>query len=322
MTHHPRLARRIATALFVMASLHAAAEMADMPFVGQHSTAYPLGRGGFVVGAGFVPYDRQLPRPGRPAMRAQMNIGGVEIERQTQYIGDGAFLPARLGFAVGDATDLYLTATTGSGTSEKRIDNFYGVPDDDYRSDIQRYTRVYDQPVFDFGIDLRSQLKPDLGDGLPAVAVEVGGRFGYTADDHGEFQDTTPDSGFLDVGGTASLLASQRFGPYLRAHAAAGIVATQKLGTELVYGAAGEFSIIPDQMSVVADYRTRRDIAGSSFSKTKEVLGVGVQYYLGATAVAQLTSSLHGSVYLSLTRVGARAETIAPQAPTVDGGLF
>jgi len=292
----------------------------ESPTVGLHPSAYTLGAGGYFVRGGFAPYEASLPGLNQVPIVENVNVGGVQMRRSIAYQADVSLVPLTIGFAVGERTDLYLTTGIGSGTSQKRVSNFYGVPDDLYRGNENRYDRVYDQPMFDFGIALLSQMKPDLGDGLPAVAVRVGGRFGYTGDDHGVFKDATPEDGFPDFGGDIGLIVSQRIGEFMRAHGSASIVATRKLGTGLQYGGAFEFALIPDRMVISADYRSRHEIVGNEFTSTKDLVTAAVRYHLSKNVTAEFAASPGGNLFLTLTHLGRRTETIAPKTP--EGSLF
>jgi hypothetical protein len=305
-----------------MAVVFSAFAREESPFAGLHPSAYPIGKGGYVVRGGFASYDGSLPGPNQVAITDNINIGGVQTRREIAYKADAGLVPLTLGFGVGERTDFYVTAGIGSGTSQKRISNFYGVQDDLYLAAKDRYDRVYDQPLFDFGMAVLSQLKPDLGDGLPAVGVRVSGRFGYTADDHGVFKDSTPEDGFPDFGGDVGLIVSQRIGEYAVAHGSAAFSAMRKLGSSLQYGGAIEFVLIPDRMVVSADYRTRHEFVGNEYTSTKDKTTAAVRYHLSKNVTAELASSFGGNLFLTLTRLGARETTITPKSPSAEGSLF
>jgi hypothetical protein len=312
--------------LVCTAALPGAAQIAVLPHVGDFPTAYPLGRGGFAVRAGYEPFRTRLPPLNRPPITQSLDIGGVPMDRRVTYVGDAGLAPLVLSFGVGEATDFSVAATLASGTSEKRITNFYGVPEDVYRDSALQYDRVYGQPVFDVGLGIRHQFKPDLGDGLPALAAGVVGRFGFTGDDvptgAGEFRDSSPADGFPDFGGAPYLAGSLRVGEYAYAHGHLGLLVSRKLGAGLVYGAAGEVTLVPDRMSASASFVTRRETAGLEHSKVKENFALGIRYHLSSGAAVQLTATPEGSVLFTLTRLGEKAEQIAPQPPRPQERLF
>ena len=310
-----------------VAVLTARADIRSYPQVGRLETAYTLGSGGFSVGGGYLQLDdRRLPRSGRLPIVENLTVGGVALEREVASFTDGGLVPVSLGFAAGDATDLYLRATTFSGTSEKRVNNFYGVPDSvlDEQSgeDRLRFDRVYDQPIFDVGIGIKHQLKREVGDGLPAVAFGLEGRFGYTADDHGGFQDSTPYDGFPDYGITAYLAASRSFGDYLSLHGLAALAGSKKLDAQMIFGGAMEYSLIPNQLVLIADYASRRDVNGFEYTDLGHKLTFGIRYELSTGASVQLLSAPGGHLLVNFTRLGQRVEAISPVPPQFDDQLF
>lgn len=295
----------------------------EFPYAGLHPTAYPLGKGGTLVRGGFAPYNGRLPGLNRPAIVENVAVGGVQTRREIAYKAEATLTPMTLGFSVGQQTDLYLTAGLGSGTSQKRVSNFYGVPLDVYvASKDDRYDRIYNQPLFDVGMAVFSQVKPDLGDGLPAVGIRVSGRFGYTADDHNTFKDLTPEDGFPDFGGDVSLVLTQQLGESLAVHGSATFSGSRKLGTSLQYGGAIAFELIPQRMTVSADFRTRHEFVGNEFSRLRDRLVGAVRYHLSQRLAAEFASSLSGNFFLTLTRLGERPATVVPQAPRPEGPLF
>lgn len=290
--------------------------------VGFLPTARTLGDGGFMAHGGYVKFDGRLPRLNQPAMSQRLNTGGIALERNVTYEGDGGLVPLTLGFGLGENTDIYVSGTLHSGMSEKRIENFYGVPGDQYRTAPERYNRIYEQPIFDAGLGLKYLLKPDLGDGLPAIAVGIGGRYGYTSDDHGTFQDDTPDDGFPDFGIHSYLAATHSLGEYFAVHGTVGVFATRKLDTGVLYGGAAEYTLIADKMAVSADIQNRRVIGGVEYSSLVENLTLGVRYHLTSATSAQLLFGPKGHLLLTFTRMGVKAESVVPGAPEGDEKLF
>lgn len=308
---------RLPTLIFLAMTLTSSLFARDsFSSVGLHPTAYPLGKGGSLIRTGLIPYNGRLPHLNRPALLENITVGGIQTRREISYIADVTLIPFLFGFGVGSQTDFYLSAGIGSGTSQKRVANFYGVPPDVYaKNPDSRYDRIYSQPLFDVGLAIFSQLKPELGDGLPAVGVRVSGRFGYTADDHNSFKDLTPEDGFPDFGGDLSILASQQFGEYLALHGSLTLSSSRKLGPRLLYGGALEFVLIPHHMTLSADFKTQHEFVGNEFSQLPEKLVVAVRYHVRSGLAAELASSLSGHLFLTLTRLGTRPSPIVPHIP-------
>lgn len=313
-------------ALCCVAASAAHAQLSLLPKAGRLDTAHTLGAGGFMVTGGVIPLKTRLPRVGSVAIEEDLNIGGVELPRATRYESDGTLIPLSLGFGLTETTDIYLDGTVSSGTSQKRVQNFYGVPPDIYGEFIEqgdfRYDRIYDQPLFDAGLGLKHQLKPDYGDGLPAVAVGVNGRFGYASDDFGTFQDKTPADGFADFGIEGYTAVTISAGELVQAHGRIGVSTSRKLGSQTSFGGGVEFGLVPGQLLVSADFLSRRDIAGVEYRDTGEKLTVGFHYYLTPSTVAQFMTNSAGHLTFSLVRIGDKSAGVAPSAPSLEQDLF
>ncbi len=304
----------------------AGAQVSTLPTAGRLETAHTLGDGGFMVSGGFIPLETRLPRLNGVPIEEDLNIGGVELPRAVLYESDGGLIPLTLGFGLTETTDLYLDGTVGSGTSQKRVQNFYGVPADIYgafadEGDL-RFDRVYDQPIFDFGVGVKHQLKPDYGDGLPAVAVGFRGRFGYASDDFEVFKDKTPADGFTDFGVEGYTAVTISAGDLVQAHGRVALSSARKLGAQTSFGGGAVFALIPEQLSVSADFSSRRDIAGVEYRTTAEKLTFGFRYFLSPSTSVQLMTNTSGHLLVSLAQIGEKSAGVAPSAPSLEQDLF
>jgi hypothetical protein len=322
-------ARKAAVALTcfcLAAALTAGAQVSTLPTAGRLDTAHTLGAGGFMVSGGFIPLETRLPRLNGVPIEDDLNIGGVELPRAVLYESDGGLIPLTLGFGLTETTDLYLNGTVGTGTSQKRVQNFYGVPTDIYGAFAadgdMRFDRIYDQPIFDFGLGLKHQLKPDYGDGLPAVAVGVSGRFGYASDDFETFKDKTPADGFEDFGVEGYTAVTISAGELVQAHGRAAVSSSRKLGAQTYFGGGAEFALVPGQLLVSADFSTRRDIAGVEYRATSDRLTFGFHYFLSPTTSVQLMTNSSGHLTLSLAQIGEKSAGVSPSAPSLEQDLF
>ena len=199
------------------------------PRAGLQETAYTLGSGGFSASIGVSPLETRLPNLGGSSIFQTLNVGGVEAEREVVYEADGSLIPILLGFGVGQSTDLYLSGTISVGTRQKTVKNYYDSPNLDGALD-----RIYDQPLFDAGVGIKRLLKPDYGDGLPAVAFGIRARAGYASDDFEEFKDDTPEDGYFSAGGDAYIALSASFGELLQGAWQRGFGCVSKDGRALV----------------------------------------------------------------------------------------
>lgn len=317
----------IAVATFCWGVVGAArAQVSVLPIAGRMDTAHTLGDDGFMVSGGMLPLETRLPRTGGVPIEDELNIGGVELLRAVRYESDGNLIPLTLGFGLTETTDLYLNGTISSGASQKRVQNFYGVPANVYGEFVKnedfRYDRIYNQPLFDFGLGLKRQLKPDYGDGLPAVAAGANARFGYASDDFGAFQDTTPADGLADFGIEGYLAVSVSAGELAQAHGRIGVSSSHKLGSQTSFGGGAEFALIPGQLLVSGDFSTRRDVAGVEYRDTGEKLTIGFHYLLSPSTTVQFTTNTAGHLMVNLIQVGEKSTAVAPSAPSMEQDLF
>ncbi len=316
----------VAVALCCALAVSARAQISTLPMAGRLETAHTLGDGGFMVSGGLIRLETRLPRLNGVPIEDDLNIGGVELPRALRYEADGGLIPLTLGFGLSETTDLYLTGTAASGTSQKRVQNFYGVPSDIYgafaaEGDL-RFDRVYDQPLFDFGLGVKHQLKPDYGDGLPAVAVGVSGRFGYSSDDFGVFKDRTPADGFADFGLEGYTAVTISTGDLVQAHGRIAVSSARKLGPQTSFGGGAEFALVPGQLLVSGDFSSRRDIGGVEYRTTSDKLTFGLRYFLTPSTSVQFVTNTSGHLMLSLAQIGEKSAGVSPSAPSLEQDLF
>lgn len=284
-----------------------ASEHGAFPRVGLQETAYTLGAGGFSASIGVSPLETRLPRLGGASIFQTLNVGGVEAEREVLYEAEGSLIPIMLGFGVSESTDLYLSGTVSVGTRQKTVKNYYDSPNPDGALD-----RIYDQPLFDAGIGIKRLLKPDYGDGLPSVAFGIRARAGYASDDFEEFKDDTPEDGYFSAGGDAYIALSASFGELFRAHGSAGLDVSQKMGARSLAGIGIEAAAVPGQLTVVASYAMRRNLAGIESSS---LMTIGLQYHFSSTSSAQVYATREQEMYFEAARLGSKPEGLKPTGP-------
>ncbi len=284
-----------------------ASELGAFPRAGLQETAHTLGAGGFSASIGLSALETRLPKLGGASMFQTLNVGGVEAEREVLYEAEGSLIPIMIGFGVSESTDLYLSGTVSVGTRQKTVKNYYDSPNPDGALD-----RIYDQPLFDAGIGIKRLLKPDYGDGLPAVAFGLRARAGYASDDFEEFKDDTPEDGYFSAGGDVYIALSASFGDLFRAHGSAGLDVSQKMGARSLAGVGIEAAAIPGQLTFAASYLMRRNLAGIESSS---IMTVGLQYQFSPTSSAQVYATAEQEMYFEAARLGSKREGLKPTGP-------
>ena len=282
-------------------------DWSDYPLVAGQQTAFTLGSGGYLASIGTSPFKERLPNLGSNAVSQTLNIGGVELEREVVSEADGSFFPILIGLGMSETTDLYFTGAFSTGTRQKTIKDFYGNA-----GTGEVVNRIYTQPLFDVGVGIKRMVKPDYGDGLPALAFGVRARGGYTTDDFESPQDDTPEDGYLDAGGNAYLAMSAAFGEFFRAHGSVGIDVSQKMGARSQLGLSAELAAVPGTFDIVASYAMRRNIAGL---ETNALITLGLRYHFSSSSSAQAFASQSQDMYLEASSLGGQRAGLKPSAP-------
>lgn len=140
-------------------------------------TAETLGKGGYSTSIGMFKYKADVPGSQSDAVVQNIVIGDFFREKhRVEYHADAELLPVRLAFGVSEYVDFYLGGAYGIGDSYKAIADYYETGDEEKE-------RTYSQFLFDGIVGLKYNLKPDVGDGLPAFSIGGEIQTGYTSDD-------------------------------------------------------------------------------------------------------------------------------------------
>ena len=263
--------------------------LAQYPTVISVDTAETLGKGGYATRIELLRYERTIP-----GARQDVVIGDFLQEQQTVDLSaDKLLYPVTLTFGVGEVFDLTLGTTVTSGSMEKTIADYYEVGD-------TFATRTYSQPMFDARIGVKYNLRPDIGDGMPALSV--GGEFhtGYTADDEeasgGIFRDKTPADGFPFGAARLYMAGSLKLGPLASVHANVGGYMSQK---SFAFSAqAGTSFLMTEHLSLLVGYSTVRLVSGSQF---KGMFDFGLAYQVSPNRQFQIALSTVDLEELGLT---------------------
>ncbi len=244
--------------------------ISQQPFVLSMQTAETLGKGGYATNIEVIRYERTISTSNQSVV-----IGNFFQEKHDVTLkADKLLFPVILTFGIGESLDLSIGGTPSSGEMQKSITDYYEVGD-------ELRARVYSQPMFDGKLGLKYNIKPDIGDGMPAVSIGGALYTGYTADDQLEgnthFLDDTPVDGFPFTAARLYMVGSQSFAPLAKVHAGFGGLLSQKrfrfafqLGADLA---------MTDQLSAVADYSTVRLVSGVEINS---VFNFGMRYELSS----------------------------------------
>lgn len=220
-------------------------------------TAETLGKGGYVTQMEVFRYEYN-----DRASAEDVVVGDFFKEQHSVVLkADKLVFPVTLIFGVGDNLDLMIGSTVTSGSMDKSITDYYETGD-------TTRERVYSQPMFDGRFGLKYNVKPEMGDGMPAIAIGGELHSGYTADDHldsgDSFRDDTPADGFPFAAARLYIAATQKVTPLIAVHGNAGGYLSQKrfrfsaqLGADLE---------MTEALYAAATYSTVRLVSGSEFN--------------------------------------------------------
>ncbi|HIE26581.1 TPA: hypothetical protein EYP66_04780 [Candidatus Poribacteria bacterium] len=278
-------------------------------------TAETLGKGGYSTSIGMFKYEELEPNdPVRNPIIQEVVIGNFFAEKhKVEYHADAELLPVKLTFGVSEYVDFYLGGTYSVGDSYKTIADYYETGDD--------RERVYSQFLFDGTVGLKYNIKPELGDGLPALSIGGEIQTGYTSDDRTSernFIDETPADSFPFVGMGTYLVGSQNL-QLVKLHAAVGMFLSSKSprvtdSFKLSVQGGGEL-MLAENLALIADFTTARMYSGVNF---KSLFSVGFRYNLSeraAFSVSFATASSKPGFQFNLFVGGEKARPLAPEIP-------
>ena len=296
--------------------------------LGVMETADTLGKGGYTTSFGMYQVDRkQLDIT--PEQPQRVVIGNFEGLHNVEFDVNTFLIPARLTYGIGERLDLLLGATFSTGGARKIVPDFYRIGDGydaDRPLDATEDRRVYEQSIFDAVVGLKHNIKPDLQDGLPSISIGGDVQIGFTADDQlnadKEFIDVSPADSFPFMGVNTYLVGTQRFGQFMRIHAAIGsYLSSKSLKTtdsfQLIWQLGTEFAF-SDSFWLVGDFSRRRNLSGITIS---DLISIGFRYQLTETASFNIGYVTEPGFQFYLT-VGSGKGNVVPKEASGDDLLF
>lgn len=267
---------------------------AQVDRLGVMQTANTLGKGGYATAIGVI----QFSQSARSENRMPITLGNFETEHQIGIDAEGQLIPVRLTFGLGDRFDLTLGGTIASGEVQKTVFDFYNSGDD------LKDRRVYDQPLFDGIIGMKFNIKPDHGDGFPAISIGGEVQNGYTVDT--DLSDSTPADGRSFFGATAFISTSFAFTSDLRVHATTGTHFLKDLS--FFWQIGGEFAV-SEKLWFVGDFSNGTMINGLEFDRP---ISVGIRYDLSDRASLIIAPIASPGFQFNLTFGGEKDRLVTP----------
>lgn len=290
-------------------------EIPNTPQLVQIPTAEPLGKGGYHLSIGMARYRERIPEKGDIPILQRVVVGDFFKEKHLVSFEARTYLiPVELRYGISDKLDLSIGITFSTSQGEKIVEDYYEVGEGE-----MKVARVYKQPIFDGRLGLKYNIKPELGEGLPSLSIGGTFQMGYTADDRldsdGYFLDDTPADGFPFFGVNLFMVATQRIKNLFKAHAGAGAYMCSKFqktaDSLMIYFFGGVEVAMTKELSVIADYITKREINGIEFSGGASI---GLKYSFGSPALNAGFSTIPG-LAISITSPGAAPERVKPAPP-------
>lgn len=318
----------VLSVLLAIAGTPLFAQIAPVTQLGVMETADTLGKGGYTTSFGMYQVDRkQLDIT--PEQPQRVVIGNFEGLHNVEFEVNTFLIPARLTYGIGERLDLLLGATFSTGGARKIVPDFYRIGDAydaDRPLDATEDRRVYEQSIFDAVVGLKHNIKPDLQDGLPSISIGGDVQIGFTADDQlnadKEFVDVSPADSFPFVGVNTYLVGTQRFGQFMRIHAAIGsYLSSKSLKTtdsfQLIWQLGTEFAL-SDSFWLVGDFSRRRNLSGITLN---DLISIGFRYRLTESASFNIGYVTEPGFQFYLT-VGSGKENVVPKEASGDDLLF
>ena len=282
-------------------------------------TAETLGKGGYSTSIAMFKYKADVPGSQSAAIVQNVVIGNFFLEKhEVEYHANAELLPIILEFGVSEYVDFYLGGTYSIGDSYKTIADYYETGSENKRE--------YSQFLFDGIVGLKYNLKPDVGDGLPAFSIGGEIQTGYTSDDKetsdGTLVDDTPANSFPFVSIGTYFVASQNL-QMAKLHGAVGMFLSSKSpritdSFKPSIQVGGEL-MLAENLALIGDFTTAWIYSGVDF---KNLLSVGFRYDISdraAFSVSFASASSNPGFQFNLFVSGEKARPLAPEKPKTGG---
>ena len=261
-------------------------------------TANTLGKGGYSLSIGMLPYDIEKSSPNPK----EIDIGGFFKELHDVSLKSDIWLaPSRITFGISERLDLTFGGTYGIGDTEKSITDYYETGDD--------RERVYSQTVVDGMLGMKYSIQTSAA--LPALAVGGEVQMGYTVDD--EFVDDTLADGFPFVGMLIYMAGSYDF-EMVNVHGSLGmhisskaIQSDKRFDVPILLGAEVPFN----GFAAVVDVALFRAYSGIGLDN---IISGGFRYDISSRATLNASVISAGGFLVRLTIGGSKADAAAPES--------
>lgn len=290
-------------------------EIPSTPVLIRMPTAETVGDGGYHLSISMVRYRKKIPQnPDINPIYQKVVVGDFFKElHSVSFEAQSYLIPVRLSYGISDRMDIVLGATFSTDQGQKIIEDYYEVHEGE-----MRIARVYRQPLFDGSLGFKYIVKPEMGDGLPSLAVGAEIQIGYTGDDRldsgGNFVDDTPADGFPFFGMGLYLAGTEKISLF-KFHGGAGVYSSSKLqrtaDSMMVYFFGGAEVALTEQLFAIGDMVTKRAINSTEMGTS---IGVGLKYWFGAPSL-NAGFGTAPELNLSITSPGAPREAIKPIEP-------
>jgi len=267
------------------------------------STADTLGKGGYSVSIGMLPYDaeRNMSDP------VNVDIGGFFKEKhQVKLQSDIWLVPSRITYGISERLDFTFGGTYSAGDTEKSITDYYETNDG--------RERVYAQTVLDGVLGLKYGIQESSAR-MPALAVGGEVQMGYTVDN--ELVDDTPSDSFPFVAMLIYMSGSYDF-EVASVHGSLGmflssesVQSDERFDVPIQVGAEVPFG----NFSAVVDIVSFKAFSGIGL---KNVISGGVRYDISSRTTLNASVASAGGFMVRLTVGGKKSEVAAASsAPTL-----
>jgi len=290
-------------------------EIPATPTLMRIPTAETLGDGGYQLSLSMIRYRKKIPQnPKSNPILQKVVVGDFFKElHSVSFEAQSYLVPLKLCYGISNRLDLDLGVTLSTDQGQKIIEDYYEV----HRGEM-KVARVYRQPIFDVNLGFKYIIKPEMGDGLPSLAVGATAELGYTGDDRvdsaGQFVDDTPADGFPFFGMGVYLAGTEKLNLF-KLHSGVGAYSSSKLqrtaDSLMVYFFGGAEVAFTEQLFGIGDVVTKRAVNSSEMGTS---IAVGLKYLFGRPTL-NAGFGTAPELILSITSPGRKAETIKPAVP-------
>ncbi len=266
-------------------------------------TAETVGKGGYSLSVGAVPYDLK-ERTNEPM---EIDAGRfLEEKHDIELQSDIWLTPVRVTYGISERFDLTFGAIYSAGDTDKIISDYYETGD-------ASISRTYPQ-VVQAGVLGMKYVAQEAIAGLPALAVGGEVQAGYTVDD--ELLDETPRDSFPFVATQIYISASYDL-KIASVHGGAGVFLSSKSiqsDDKLELPLQAGLEIPFDGLTAVVDVVLFKALSGIGFGTT---VSGGLRYDISPRTTLNTGVTSARGLLVSLTVRGRKPAIAAPPVPVI-----